>query len=211
MATWLSDFPARLPSARAARAFPSASPVRSSCSSGFRSRCGDRACTRWQPGCHSLQTLLQDCSVPTLPESSPLRRRPQQCAVAAPQVISPGAGSPFSVAAAGAAVSTRDEQNMHSFIRRSLQLARAGYVQCVHNKKCNCLQDRKCVHNKATKNANVYRIQKYLFITGGDVGGRYGHPWVRRQGGGCGPLSKELGIQPTKCDYHIILALELFA
>ena len=148
MATWLSDynFPARLPSARAARAFPSASPVRSSCSSGFRSRCGDRACTRWQPGCcHSLQTLLQDCSVPTLPESSPLRRRPQQCAVAAPQVISPGAGSPFSVAAAGAAVSTstRDEQNMHSFIRRSLQLARAGYVQCVHNKKCNCLQDRK--------------------------------------------------------------------
>eukprot|EP00976_Prorocentrum_cordatum_P093776 1189534-Prorocentrum_minimum.AAC.7 len=35
MATLLSEFPARLPSANAAMFFPSASPVRSSCTSSF--------------------------------------------------------------------------------------------------------------------------------------------------------------------------------
>eukprot|EP00959_Pyramimonas_sp_CCMP1952_P032569 683367-Pyramimonas_sp.AAC.1 len=34
MATWLSEFPARFLSARAATIFPSASPVRSSCTRG---------------------------------------------------------------------------------------------------------------------------------------------------------------------------------
>eukprot|EP00959_Pyramimonas_sp_CCMP1952_P149751 3133105-Pyramimonas_sp.AAC.1 len=74
MAISLSAFIAKLLSAHAARAFPSASPVRSSCTSGFTACTHDGdlvVCARPQAGCSALMLL----------EPSPPR---PQCAAAAP-------------------------------------------------------------------------------------------------------------------------------